>query len=231
MGMNAFLEIPGVKGSARQQHVKDLITVHGVVAEVRADLSWTTGRPEPDKSKHKPIVITKEFDLASPALQTALKVGTTFEHVRLQFWRMPPGGGTEEPYYTIRMSEVKVVGIQLDMPNNRRPENDLLPELEHVSFSYTGISYTFAAGPETAGHRQEGERRVRCDDRRLRHPGPGEGQGDGDRCGQGRRQGDRRCDLRSAEGRGRGAEVTATDHPLRSEPLTDLQRQGTRPWA
>lgn len=151
MGMNAFLEIPGVKGSARQQHVKDLITVHGVVAEVRADLSWTTGRPEPDKSKHKPIVITKEFDLASPALQTALKVGTTFEHVRLQFWRMPPGGGREEAYYTIRMSEVKVVDIQLDMPNNRRPENDLLPELEHVSFSYTGISYTFAAA-----QRQEG---------------------------------------------------------------------------
>mgnify|MGYP002371546380 FL=1 len=52
MGMNAFLDIPGVKGSARQEHVKDQITVHGVVAEVRADLDWKTGRPVPDKSKH-----------------------------------------------------------------------------------------------------------------------------------------------------------------------------------
>ncbi|MFO1031341.1 MAG: type VI secretion system tube protein Hcp [Planctomycetota bacterium] len=149
--MNAFLDIPGVKGSARQEHVKDQITVHGVVAEVRADLDWKTGRPVPDKSKHQPLVVTKGIDLASPALHAALKLGTTFDHVVLRFWRMPPGGGREEAYYTIRISEVKVVGIQLDMDNNRRPENELLPELEHVSFSYTGISYTFAAG-----QRQEG---------------------------------------------------------------------------
>jgi len=151
MGMNAFLEIPGVKGSALQTHVKDQITVHGVVAEVRADLDWKTGRPVPDKSKHKPLVVTKGIDLASPALHAALKLGTKFGHVVLRFWRMPPGGGREEAYYTIRLSDVQVVDIQLDMGNNRLPENDLMPELEHVSFSFTGISYAFAAAQKKEG--------------------------------------------------------------------------------
>lgn len=151
MGMDAFLEIPGVKGSARQNHVKDQITVHGVVAEVRADLDWKTGRPVPDKSKHRPLVVTKEIDLASPALQTALKLGTTFDFARLRFWRMPPGGGREDNYYSILLSDVQVVGIHVDMANNRRPENDLVPELEHVSFSYAGISYVFSAAQKQEG--------------------------------------------------------------------------------
>ncbi len=156
MGMNAFLDIPGIKGSARQQHVKDLITVNGVVAEVRAELDWKTGRPVPDQSKHQPLVITKEIDRASPALHAAMQSGTTFDHVRLQFWRMPPGGGREEAYYTIRISEVKVVRIQLNMENMRREANSLLPEQEDVAFSYTGISYTFQAGTRKEGTDPQG---------------------------------------------------------------------------
>lgn len=155
MGMNAFLDIPGIKGSARQAHVKDQITVNGVVAEVRADLDWKTGRAVPDQSKHRPLVITKEIDRASPALHTAMKEGKSFDGVKLQFWRMPPGGGREQNYYTISMSGVKVVRIQLHMENARLPANSLLPEQEDVALSYTGISYTFHAGGSKGGTDQK----------------------------------------------------------------------------
>jgi type VI secretion system secreted protein Hcp len=146
MGMNAFLDIPGIKGSARQKHALDKIVVAGVTAEVKAELNWKTGRPEPDKNKHKPMVITKDIDLASPALQTALENGTVFGSVKLEFWRMPPGGGTEQNYYTIDLRDVQVVGIGLLMDNNRLQKNGQMPEQEQVSLSYTKVRYTFAAG-------------------------------------------------------------------------------------
>jgi type VI secretion system secreted protein Hcp len=151
MGMNAYLSLPPIRGSARAQHVLGKIVVSGVTAEVRADLDWKTGRPEKAKNKHKPLVITKDLDLASPALQGALLSGATFNAVTLEFWRMPPGGGTDQNYYTIAMSGVQVIGIRLVMPNNRFAANEQLPEQEEVSLSYTSITYTFSAGGKPGG--------------------------------------------------------------------------------
>jgi type VI secretion system Hcp family effector len=151
MGMNAFLTLPGIKGSARQKHVLGKIVVAGVDAQVGAELNWKTGRPEKGKNKHRPMVITKDIDLASPALHTALDKGTRFDVVTLELWRMPPSGGTEENYYTIVMNGVQVVGIKTIMVNNRRPENQLIPEQEEVSLSYETIIYGFKSGGKPDG--------------------------------------------------------------------------------
>ena len=146
MGMNAFLSLPPIKGSARMEHSLGKIVVNGVTAEVRAELNWRTGRPEKDKNKHKPLVITKDVDLASPALQAALLSGASFNFATLEFWRTPPGGGSDQNYYSIVMSGVQVIGIRLLMPNNRFASNEQLPEQEEISLSYTSITYTFSAG-------------------------------------------------------------------------------------
>lgn len=151
MGMNAFLSIPNVKGSARQKHAAGKIVVSGVTAEVNAELDWKSGRPEKKKSKHKPMVITKDIDLASPALHTALHNGTKWDVVTLEFWRMPPSGGSDENYYTIAMNGVQVTGIKTIMVNNRKPENQLLPEQEEVSISYESIVYGFNSEGKQGG--------------------------------------------------------------------------------
>ena len=151
MGMNAFLSMPGIKGSARQKHVLDKIEVHGVTAEANAPIDFKTGRPEKGKIKHQPLVVTKQIDRASPLLYEALKNKTKYDVVTLEFWRMPPGGGAEQNHYTKVMNGVQVVGVKLLMPNNRRPENEILPEQEELSLSYTSIGYSFRAGGATGG--------------------------------------------------------------------------------
>lgn len=149
--MNAFLEIPDVKGSARQKHVLGKIVINGMTALVAADPNWKTGKPEKDKNKHKPMVLIKEIDRASTKLYTALKNATTYDNVRLEFWRMPPGGGTEQNYYTIKMDGVQIAGLRLLMPNNRFSINELMPEQEELMLTFTSISYSFSAGGKEGG--------------------------------------------------------------------------------
>ena len=151
MGMNAFLTIPGIKGSARQRHVVDKIVICGVTAEVAAEIDSTSGLPQSGKSKHKPMVLLKEFDRASPALYESLKNGTKHDKATLEFWRMPPGGGGEQMYYTINLEGVQVAGIQMSMPNTQVAANEMVPELEELSLTYSEISYVFSAGGKEGG--------------------------------------------------------------------------------
>lgn len=157
----AFLEIPGIKGSARQKHVLEKIAIQGVAAEVYAVPNWVTGKPDPDgllggagkkvKTRHKPMILTKEIDKASPLLYEALESAETYNNVFLYFWRLPPGGGAEQNYYTIRMSGVQVAGVRVIMPNNRFAANELMPEQEELLLTYTHIEYNFDTTPSGGG--------------------------------------------------------------------------------
>ncbi|MBL8696295.1 MAG: type VI secretion system tube protein Hcp [Planctomycetes bacterium] len=157
MGL-AFLEIPGIKGSARQKHVLEKIVIQGVSAETYAVPNWITGKPDPEdllkkaegkkfKTRHKVMVLTKPIDKASPKLYEALTNADTFNNVFLYFWRMPPGGGVEQNYYTIRMNGVQVAGIRVIMPNNRMQINELMPEQEELLLTYTAVEYIFDTTP------------------------------------------------------------------------------------
>ena len=160
MGMNAYLRIPGVKGSARKREANGKtglsgdIVVHGVSGQVLASLDWTTGLPKKGNG-HKPIVVTKPIDNASPALHTALHKGKGWDTATIEFWRMPPGGGAEENYFAIVLGTVQVLGIKTLMANNRRQENTLIPEQEEVTFVYRFIHYRFKSGGKVGG--TEGE--------------------------------------------------------------------------
>lgn len=160
MAMSAFLRIPEIKGSARQKHVLGYIEICGVVAEVNADIDWKTGFPKSGglaklqtkpKPKHKAMVLTKLIDLASADLYQAIYTGKKFAKAELGFWRMPPGGGTEERYYEMQMEGVRVAGVQILMPNNRLAANELIPELEQVQLTYDSIAYVYDAGGKAGG--------------------------------------------------------------------------------
>lgn len=160
MALNAFLRIPEIKGSARQRHVQGYIEIHGVVAEVAADIDWKTGFPKTGgltnlqtkpKPKHKAMILTKQIDLASADLYKAVYNGMKFKKADLAFWRMPPGGGTEEQYYTMQLEQVRIAGVQILMPNNRLTVNELVPELEQVLLTYETIAYLYDAGGKSGG--------------------------------------------------------------------------------
>ena len=157
MGLDAFLTIPGVKGSARVREaggkigLSGKIVVNGVSGGVLAKLDWTSGLPEKDENRHKPMVITKLLDNASPALHMALHKGTVWETATLEFWRMPPTGGEREQYFTIVMADVRVMAIKTLMLNNKRPENALVPAQEEVSLCYRFVHYRFVSGGKLGG--------------------------------------------------------------------------------
>jgi len=154
----AFLTIPRVPGSARQQHVREQIAISGVVAETVVVPDWKSGKPAPVgmmaatdnrkvMSRHKAMVLTKLIDRSTPRLHEMMRNGDVVDDVVLNFWRMPPGGGIEQNFYRIMMSGVQVAGLRLLMPNNRFPANELVPEQEELLLTYTTVLYIFDTSP------------------------------------------------------------------------------------
>jgi type VI secretion system Hcp family effector len=152
VALNAFLNFEGkIKGSARQKGREGKVTVIGFQHRIGA-IPDSNGFPTKENTPGA-VIVTKEFDLASPKLHEALQNGTKFGDVKIEFWRMPPTGGQEENYYTIVLSDAQIASIQSAMLLNKIQENSLIPEHEQVAISYKGISFTFksAEGASNSG--------------------------------------------------------------------------------
>ena len=153
MALSGTLSIPGIKGSGKQPNNAGKSVVIAVSHEVTADLDETTGRPKgKDKWKHKPIVITKPIDLASPKLHAAMEAKKPIPGVTvLEFWREPPGGGKTENHYTISLNNVQIAFIRTVMTDMRRPSNTAMPEYEEVGLAYDGIGWGWHSGQKHEG--------------------------------------------------------------------------------
>ena len=154
----AFLSIPGVPGSARQQHVREQIAIAGVVAETVVVSEWTSAKPNTliaykatstrkVETRHKAMVLTKQIDFSSPILYGMMKAGEKIDGVALAFWRLPAGGGGEQNFFTMKLDGVQVAGVRLLMPNNKMPGNELFPEQEELLLTYTTVDYVFDTTP------------------------------------------------------------------------------------
>ena len=140
MALDAFLTVPGLKGSARQK------TREGKSHVIAA--SHHIERTD-DGLVHRPFTVRKPLDAMSPGLANALADGTPFKGmVMIEHWRMPPGGGVEENYYTVYLQGAKVVGIKLTMPYIKMEATSQLAEYEEVSFAYENISWRYKADKE-----------------------------------------------------------------------------------
>jgi type VI secretion system secreted protein Hcp len=147
--MTGYLSVDGIKGSARPKHAQGKSTAIAVSHDVE------TG---PDgKPRHRPFVVTKEIDAASPGLHKAQAEGRSLGSVSVEFWRMPPAGGQDENYYTITMSNAKVVSIRTVMANSRAAESAQQPDVEEVGFSYESIDWSFKSKNDAGGTSSERE--------------------------------------------------------------------------
>jgi type VI secretion system secreted protein Hcp len=165
MGMNAFLTIPNIKGSARQKHVEGKIVLSGVVHEVTSDIEidvatgllakTVTGKTKAGTPKHKPLVVTKDIDMSSPKLHGSMSIGEKFDKVQIDFWRMPPWGGSEERHYSIILAGVTILSIKTIMQNNKRQEYALFPEQEEVAFHFDKINFVWSSGGNNGGAQQQ----------------------------------------------------------------------------
>lgn len=153
MALNAYLKLKGqtqgdIKGSVTQKGREDSIMVIAYSHEVVSPRDAASGLPT-GKRQHKPLVITKEIDKATPLLFNALVNNENIPEWKLEFWT-PSATGKEKQHYTIQLVNASIGGIRSEMLNNKYPENMQHKEREHVEFCYQKIIWTWVDGGITA---------------------------------------------------------------------------------
>src|SRR6478672_2461143 len=127
MALNAYLKIKGqkqgiIKGSVTQKGREGLIKVIAVSHEIISPRDAASGLPT-GKRMHKPFVITKVLDKASPILYQVLCTNENVSEWELQFWtpqlRATSGTGTEVQHFTVKLTNANIASIAFRMANNK----------------------------------------------------------------------------------------------------------------
>jgi type VI secretion system secreted protein Hcp len=158
MAMNAYLHLKGnksgeIKGSCTQKGREGQIVVIESHHEVVSPRDAASGLPS-GRRQHKPFVITKEVDKATPLLYQALVNNELISEFELHFWRpgikAASGAGAEVQYYTVKLVNARIVDIAFTQPNTRDVNLQKTAELETVAFTYQHIEWIWVEGGITA---------------------------------------------------------------------------------
>src|SRR4051812_13146781 len=142
MALNAYLQLKGAKqgpieGSVTQKGREKKIMVIAVSHEIVSPRDPASGLPT-GKRMHKPFVITKELDRASPKLYNALVNNENIPEWNLQFWtpqlKATTGTGQEVQHYTVTLTNANIASIAFRMANNKHSELMKFAEYEEVAF-------------------------------------------------------------------------------------------------
>lgn len=93
------------------------------------------------KRVHKPLMISKVFDKASPLILNALTSGEVLNICHIHWYRTPVTG-EQELYYSIKLEDAVIVDVQSRMPNCQDPNLAHFTHLEDVYFTYRKITWT-----------------------------------------------------------------------------------------
>jgi type VI secretion system effector, Hcp1 family len=154
MATPAYMSITGTKqglitagaftadsvGNTYQEGHEDQVMVQGFQHEVIIPRDPQSGQPTGQRV-HKPVVITKVFDKASPLLLAALTSGERLTKIEIQWYRTS-AAGTQEHYYTTTLEDAIIVDIKDYMHNCQDPANSHFTHLEDVHFTYRKITWT-----------------------------------------------------------------------------------------
>jgi type VI secretion system secreted protein Hcp len=158
MAMNAYLHLKGqksgdIKGSCVQKGREGLIVVIEANHEVVSPRDAVSGLPT-GRRMHKPFIITKEVDRATPLLYNMLASNENISSFELQFWRpgvkAASGLGAEVQYYTVKLTNASIADIQFAQPNTREADSQKLAEFERIAFTYQRIEWVWNDGALTA---------------------------------------------------------------------------------
>lgn len=156
MASNAYLRLKGVK----QGDIKGSVTLAGregtilVVAaehEIVSPTDAASGLPT-GKVQHKPFILVKEVDRASPQMMTLLLNNELLSVFKLEFWRASGTLNVEKLFYTVSLTNARIGAIKLEKLNTAYPENDAIHERERVAVYYDTITWTSAdSGTSASG--------------------------------------------------------------------------------
>jgi type VI secretion system secreted protein Hcp len=144
-----YLKIEGVNQGALKGQINRKgslwIPVLGVSQGVQSPRDVATGQAS-GKRQHKPIVIRKEVDAASPQLYRAAISHEALKEVLIDFVRTDPRG-KEEVYQTITLRGAHIADIK---KIGNRAAGDRPKEEEEISITYEEIQVTDKMGKTTA---------------------------------------------------------------------------------
>jgi len=149
MALNAYLKIVAQKqgtilGSVTQKGREGTIQIIAAMHEIVGPRDPASGRPT-GKRVHKPFVVTKNIDRASPLLYGILTSNENIQTFELQFFT-PDKAGVERQHFTVRLMNANISSINCRMPNTRSKFTAQLAEREEVAFTYQKISWTWNDG-------------------------------------------------------------------------------------
>ncbi|MFU2329597.1 Hcp family type VI secretion system effector [Pseudomonas sp. NFX98] len=127
-------------GNIFQEGYENEVMVQAFSHEITKPRDPQSGQPTAQRI-HKPVIITKVFDRASPLLLNALCSGELITEVEIKWFRTSTKG-TQEHYYTIKLEDAVIVDIKDYMHNCQDPSNAHFTHLEDVHFSYRKITWT-----------------------------------------------------------------------------------------
>ncbi len=151
MAMTAYLKVTGskqgeLKGDCEQSGREDLILVYAGDHAVEIPKDTHTGLPTGQRIHH-PFSITKHKDKSSPLLFGACCSGEQCE-VELMYFRIN-SEGSEENYYTIKLSNAIIVKMREYTPPTFLEENKPYRDMEDIEFTYEKIIWSeVVAGTE-----------------------------------------------------------------------------------
>lgn len=140
----AQLRISGtdVQGEDTVLGVSDVIQVFGFEAGVVATFDAASGLPTGQR-QYEPIVFRKRVDKASPKIMEALTAGQIVDLAVFRFHRPSPAAGQEEVYYTITLTNARVVSIN---HSTGASTDSSEPVTEQIGFVFEKIIWTHEIG-------------------------------------------------------------------------------------
>jgi type VI secretion system secreted protein Hcp len=126
-----------IRGSCTLKERLNTSVVVGLYHEVISPRDAASGLPT-GKRQHKPLVVTKYLDKATPLLYNALVMNENLPTVQLTYYR-PDRENVPQMYYTVQLVNASIAGIQAGFPNT-----------EQISFTYQKIIWTWTEGGITA---------------------------------------------------------------------------------
>jgi type VI secretion system secreted protein Hcp len=161
MALAAYLSLTAerhgpILGSVTQKGREGKILVIATRHEVVAPRDPQSGLPTGQRM-HKPFIVTKELDRASPLLYSVLCANENIPEARLDYWTATPTG-QEKQHFTVRFTNANISSIVFKMPNIGTPKLARLVEYEEISFTYQKIEWTWNDGGITAADDWEAPR-------------------------------------------------------------------------
>ena len=154
MAMMAYLKIKGQKsgdvaGSVTQKGREGSIGIIAVSHSIISPRDPQSGLPTGQRM-HKPYVITKELDKATPILYNVLCTNENLTEVMIKFWtpqiKATTGVGAEVNHFTVKLTNANIASIDFRMANIRHPDLVKFPEWEEIAMTYQKIEWTWTDG-------------------------------------------------------------------------------------